>query len=88
MWQSRWRGGEGGEVQSLEEGCGGCHRGAEFSRVTAVGKKLFLNLLVRVRNDPVTPPRGEEGKQSVAGVRAVPDDAARPVNHDSRHPRC
>src|SRR4029434_10336255 len=26
---------------------GGYHRGAEFSRVTAAGKKLFLSLLVR-----------------------------------------
>lgn len=24
---------------------GGCHRGAEFSKVTAEGKKLLLNLL-------------------------------------------
>ena len=28
---------------------GGYHRGAEFSRVTAAGKKRFLNLLVRER---------------------------------------
>ncbi len=27
---------------------------------------------------PVVPPRGEEGKQSVAGVRGVSDDAALP----------
>ena len=51
--------------------------GAEFSRVTAAGMKLFLNLLVRERH-PVAPPRREEGKQSVAGVRAVLFDAACP----------
>ena len=43
-----WR----GEVQSLGEmrvGVGGYPRGADFSRVTAAGMKLFLNLLVRER---------------------------------------
>ena len=30
-------------------GGGGYRRGAEFSRVTAAGMKLFLNLLVRER---------------------------------------
>ena len=45
--------------------------------MTDAGKKLFLNLLVREQGGPVAP-RGEEGKQSVVGMGAVPDDAARP----------
>lgn len=42
--QSRWK----EEVQSLEEVSEGTgyRPGAGFSRVTATGKKLFLNLLV------------------------------------------
>src|SRR4029434_8825136 len=57
-----------GEYRKECEGVarGNYHRGAEFNRVTAAGKKLFLSLLVR-----------EEGKQSVVGMGAFLLDAAR-----------
>ena len=45
-WGSMCQGGCGGDVAGFSGGVGG---GAEFSRETAPGKKLFLNLLVRER---------------------------------------
>ena len=49
MWQSSQ--GREGEYRKECEGVarGNYHRGAEFNRVTAAGKKLFLSLLVRER---------------------------------------
>ena len=37
--------------ERVSGGVTGNHRGAELSIVTAAGKKLFLNLLVRQRRD-------------------------------------
>ena len=67
---------EGGSTVTGGGGVGGYPRGVQQSdsrRNEAVPEPAGPGT-----EDPVAPPRGEEGKQSVAGVRAVLFDAACP----------